>query len=244
MTIKLPDGDVCLKVQPRERLPDKAHAALARLWKAFAYARELEIDRWEFSLPLTHLIDADVDVSDLRWLVLKGFVDHAIELTTSRDPARRFRPSVNLAFVRKSCFALSEAGALSVRGEQTDLPRSGPSISAEIVPLNIAVPHWDAERRVLRFGGEVVKQFRYRARNQEAVLAAFEEENWPFAIDDPLSPVADIPPKLRLYETIKSLNANQVSRLLRFRGDGSGEHVCCEAYLAAALAAKKHGRAA
>ncbi len=87
-------------------------------------------------------------------------------------------------------------------------------------------PHWDAEYRVLRLGQCVVKEYRVPCRNQEAVLAAFQEEGWPHRIDDPLSPQGDIEPKSRLHDTIKSLNGHHKERLIRFRGDGTGEGVC------------------
>jgi hypothetical protein len=44
-------------------------------------------------------------------------------------------------------------------------------------------------------------------------------------VDDPLSPVADYDPKRRLRDTIKCLNLNQAARLIRFRGDGTGQRV-------------------
>ena len=65
--------------------------------------------------------------------------------------------------------------------------------------------------------------------NQQAILVAFEEEGWPRSIDDPLP---YIPTKRlnkeRLHATIRCLNANQANRLLRFRGDGTGERVLWE----------------
>jgi hypothetical protein len=60
---------------------------------------------------------------------------------------------------------------------------------------------------------------------QEAILMAFEEEKWPPRIDDPLPGNADLLPKRRLHDTIKSLNRNQKNCLVRFMGDGTGEGV-------------------
>ncbi|MBI3406825.1 MAG: hypothetical protein HY040_00525 [Planctomycetes bacterium] len=53
-------------------------------------------------------------------------------------------------------------------------------------------------------------------------MAAFEEENWPVHLDDPLSPTREIDPKQRLHDAISRLNRNQKNRLLRFEGDGTG----------------------
>jgi hypothetical protein len=91
-----------------------------------------------------------------------------------------------------------------------------------------SLPQWDAEHRALRVGEWVVKEYRVPCRNQEAVLAAFQEEGWPHRIHDPLPPHGDIEPKCRLHDTIKRLNRHHKDRLIRFRGDGTGEGVCWE----------------
>jgi hypothetical protein len=103
--------------------------------------------------------------------------------------------------------------------------RVKPSRSATVARI---VPQWDAMRRELIVGGQVVKRFRVPARNQEAVLVAFEEEGWPHRVYDPLSPDGDTDTKQRLRETIKALNGHRLARIIRFRGDGTGEGVCWE----------------
>jgi hypothetical protein len=87
-------------------------------------------------------------------------------------------------------------------------------------------PHWDSAARVLTLQGAVVKEFREPSRNQELVLAAFEEEGWPQGIDDPIPPGGEIPSKRRLRSTIWSLNRHQKENRLRFSGDGTAEGVC------------------
>jgi len=89
-------------------------------------------------------------------------------------------------------------------------------------------PHWDAMRRELIVGGQVVKRFRRPAPNQEAVISAFEEEGWPPAIFDPLPPDAEQDCKQRLHNTIKALNHSRLARVIRFRGDGTGQRVVWE----------------
>ena len=89
-------------------------------------------------------------------------------------------------------------------------------------------PAWDAVRRELRLGGLLIKRFRVPALNQQLILAAFEELGWPQGIDDPLPPTADKHPKERLHEAIDRLNRSQQNRLIRFRGDGTGEGILWE----------------
>ena len=46
------------------------------------------------------------------------------------------------------------------------------------------LPRWNADARILRFKGTVVKRFTKPANNQEHVLTAFAEEGEPEHIDD------------------------------------------------------------
>jgi hypothetical protein len=86
-------------------------------------------------------------------------------------------------------------------------------------------PHWDRLRRELWVGGVLIKSFRVPAEIQETILAAFEEDGWPFRIDDPLPQAPDINPKRRLHAAIQCLNRNQKAPLLHFCGDGRGRGV-------------------
>ena len=90
-------------------------------------------------------------------------------------------------------------------------------------------PEWDCGHRELRYKGRIVKRFRVPAVNQIAVLEAFQEDGWPEFIDDPIPPAEGQDPKQRLNVTIKSLNRNQVNRLIRFHGNGDGVQVYWEA---------------
>jgi hypothetical protein len=200
-------------------------AALAQLAKAHDYARDLQCDLWEFAVEIDRLLALPVSTSDLRWLIRKGYVEHAREITHSGDLARKFQPANNLAFSRATCFLATQSGLAFARAKAGLNGHSNPAALAK-PPLSapLSLPQWDRESRVLYVGPRVVKEFRVRSPNQESVLAAFEEEGWPRYIDDPLSP-SDQCPKHRLRDTIKGLNANQRNRLLRFRGDGTGERV-------------------
>ncbi len=86
----------------------------------------------------------------------------------------------------------------------------------------------DADSRTFMVGEHLVKQFRVPSQNQEAVLNAFQEEGWPRFVDDPLTPLPNRQPKQRLRDTIKCLNLNQITRAIRFRGDGTGQRVAWE----------------
>jgi hypothetical protein len=203
---------------------------IAQLAEAGACARRMGCDPWEFAIELEVLIAEGVMANDLRWLVKKGYIEHAQEVTRARDTIRRFRSCCNLGFSKRTCFVLTAAGALMATGHDS-APISNSSepsvirIQQNAQKLDRSVPSWDCDRRVLCAVGCIVKQYKVPSPSQEAILAAFEEEGWPSAIDDPLPPHAEQDSKRRLRNTIQSLNANQKNSLLRFRGDGSGQRI-------------------
>jgi hypothetical protein len=202
-----------MRTQQRTNLPDGARAALAQLGKAFAYAQDLNIDPWEFALPLAHLLDFGVDKADLRWLVLNGYV-------TFRDRARRFQPGPNAAVSVDPRFLPTEAGVWAAGATGEAAP--------EIVSFSLQQPRWDSEHRILYLGWNIVKRYKRPSPNQDIVLGAFEEEGWPSHIYDPLPPKHEVVRKLRLHATVEWLNRNQEARLMRFRGDGTGDGICWE----------------
>ena len=219
-----------MKAHLQAHLPGEAQAVLAALWKASACARDLEIDPWEFALPLLHFVHRGVDKSDLRWLVLHGYV-------TFRNRGGRIQLGTNVATCSDPRFLITEAGALvaSPRAAGAGSLPGRSSDSVDIISLGSHLPRWDRKHRQLSFDGCVVKRFRLPAGNQEAVLSAFEEEGWPPSIDDPLPFVPKLSAKERLHVTIRHLNANQQNRLIRFRGNGTGEAVLWEPMVASAV---------
>lgn len=189
--------------------------ALEQLAKARDYTRQLQCDPWEFAVEIDRLTSLGVTTSDLRWLVRKGCVEHAREVTRPGDPARKFEWSKNLAFSKETCFVMAGAASALDMGQMIVK-----------VPRAALTPRWDADERILYLGDQIVKEFRLRSSpNQEAILSAFQEEGWPHYVDDPLSPVADQNPKNRLRDTIRWLNGKQKNHLIRFSGDGTGERV-------------------
>jgi hypothetical protein len=85
---------------------------------------------------------------------------------------------------------------------RTELWRSSQIVSETVKPI------WDPQRRELKYGNAVVKQFRQRAKNQEKVLAAFHKRNWRARIEDPLPADPDIDTRQRLADAVRGLNCN------------------------------------
>jgi hypothetical protein len=201
--------------------------ALQILLEAHQYAHDLKCDVWQFAVEIDTLSALGLTNNDLRWLLHQNYVDQAREVTEDGNHLRQFGPNGGRKIDAFSRFILTPAGVLlSQSASDCELTScvDGPSLSVGPKCL-LHLPTWDKDRRILRFGPELVKQFKTPAPNQEVVLAAFEEEGWPVRIDDPLPMHPAIDPKRRLHDTINSLNRNQLVRRLRFIGNGCGEAI-------------------
>lgn len=219
--------------------------ALRELLAAYMYSQQANHGVWDFAVTVDELRSRGLTESDLRWLVCEGIVQHACEVTRIGDDTRQFQPTHPLVFTRQDCVILTERGIEFARSlcDHHAVPEGTGTATAPLFePITVSQrelsenaprqptgrPHWEPDRHELRLNGVIVKQFKWPAANQETVLAAFQEEDWPFRIDDPLPPQPDQDPKRRLSDTVKCLNRKQRSPLIHFRGDGSGEGVIWE----------------
>lgn len=207
--------------------PDWVIQCLNVLYEAHVLAANVGRQDWDFGVEIWSLNEIGISNSRLRWLVQKGFVDHSLESESSDSKERLFEATGGLRFENSSCFIIAKPGMqqlfeaeanfqnVSIRSESTELP-------LEARPV---FPLWDPDRHELLLCGQLVKRFRHCSPNQERVLNVFQEEGWPEVIHDPLIPNGESCPKRRLNDTIKGLNHCQENRLIRFRGDGTGEGV-------------------
>lgn len=216
--------------EPLAEIPRRVAEGLLFLRESQEYAEDVGTDHWNFALELRELRSLGLTNSDLRWLAMKGYVEFGRETTLPGEATRSFHRLQGLTFTKRTCCIITPAGieaskTLHIKPAETELPHVATPQPTPAKPSPRVVPHWDADMQELRINGLIVKQFKVPAPNQEMVLAAFEEEQWPARIDDPLPPQADQDPKRRLHDTIVSLNRSHKHRLIRFMGDGSGEGV-------------------
>ncbi|MEM6468178.1 MAG: hypothetical protein AAF802_01320 [Planctomycetota bacterium] len=216
---------------------EKVARGLLILAQAYHLSVDVHRDRWQFAVEIDTLLqDADLSKSLCRWLVSKGYAEHANEVTSAGDEARRFVDGGRLAFGKQTCFTITAAGlSIAEHGPRPSQRFSAaPPASTEGGSIlnrsltsraPVARPSWDGERHELSVLGKIVKRFKHPSPNQELVLEAFEEERWPSRIDDPIPQHPDLCPKRRLNDTIKSLNNSQRNNLIRFMGDGTGRGV-------------------
>ncbi len=220
-------------------IAERFRPALETLVTAFNYADDSRTDHWQFAIGLTELQASGATLADLRWLILRGFAEHARETTIPGDAERSFRKLTPTAFPAETCFVLSPAGALNLtktlhisQNATAPIDNQAAAIGGtkeQPPPDSRLTPEWDPVRRELRYRGKILKRYRVPAQNQELVLTAFQESGWPEFIDDPLPPAAGQDSKERLQATIKSLNRNQLLHEIRFHGNGNGQQVYWEA---------------
>jgi hypothetical protein len=214
--------------------------ALLLLVDGMYYTEDLRCGAWEFAVSIAELRSAGLSDNDLRWLLRKGYVEYAIEVTQAADDVRSFRPAAGCIFSDRGCFIWTAKSPIFACSLAVDMRcdrdgQNGHSLIAEgreadrvISPRMtelVKTPTWDRDLQELRWGGHVVKQFKVPSPNQETILSAFQEEGWPPRIDDPLPPQFDQDPKRRLHDTINTLNRSQKKALIRFLGDGSGQGI-------------------
>ncbi len=213
--------------------------ALELLSLGYRYATASDASVQEYAVTFESLRDAGLNECDIRWLVSQCFAEHFIEFTLPGDPSRSFRPG-GVAISSTSCLTLTEEGFFFARQIAGGITESSPEPdrtcessgsmpeSPESGRCESSHPIWDTERQELWYQDALIKRYRLPSPNQSAILSAFEEDDWPPRIDDPLPPRADQDPKRRLHDTIRNLNRSHRRSLLRFVGDGSGMGVLWE----------------
>jgi hypothetical protein len=200
-------------------------AALALLQHARECAKDARAPRWDFALEIGQLYAAGLTITDLRWMVAKDFVEHANETSVHGNKHRSFTPGRGLNFRPTTCVLLTAKGAALAAQENAASPDEKPAANGKSHPRACLQPRWDPARRELSLGRRMVKRFHVPARNQELILSAFQDRDWPESIDDPLTGEIDIDPRTRLNDAIYRLNRKQLACLIRFHVNGNGRSV-------------------
>jgi hypothetical protein len=211
-------------------LAPPVRAGLALLLAADRAAAERQLPAWEFAVGLPSLLELGLTATDVRVLICDGHVAHRIETSGGEEQRRTFQPVASLTLNERSCLVLTDQGRQAARalGPPAGAPPAPNAHSGPAHNLAAAVPYWDQDRGRLTFLGLLVKQFQQQARNQRAVLSAFQEEHWVSRIDSPIPSCGPLLDRKRFHDTLTGLNKYQVHHLLRFRADGSGEGILWE----------------
>lgn len=228
-----PDTDVgmsiaiapSVRIDWREFIDDELKATLQKLIRLNAYAKQNGMNIDHFAVPISDFQLWGHSEMQLRVLVMEGVLKHIKETTEKNSRSRQFEKGGLNSFAKSSCFLFSDDHDETIGGLLTSNDRL-PATPA--LDLASTLPIWNPHHRKLMFYGKLVKHFRCPAHNQETILSAFQEEEWPPRISDPLPPARSLDSKQRLHDTIRSLNRNQANPLIKFGGDGTGEGIVWE----------------
>ncbi len=151
-----PDPLTHISAAMRPRL----RCALVILLEAYESAADSKRNPWDFAVEIAELHAAGLRTTDLRWLVGKGYVQHAIEKTKGGDTGRVFGKWGQLGQLRFSdrCgFVLTEAGIRAAR-----------LLQGETVLSAAETPHWDDANHTLFWRSLALHHFQKDAPYQEA----------------------------------------------------------------------------
>src|SRR5215207_8997938 len=77
--------------------PRSTRRVIGQLLKANTYAEDTGRDTWEFAVTITELRRDGVAENELRWLICRGYIQHAKEVMTTGNE-RAFDHHVSLRF--------------------------------------------------------------------------------------------------------------------------------------------------
>ncbi len=110
-----------------ELFPDSSPASFAgagresRIWPgllllrdALDRARELKHDPWEFAVHIRQLREVGLTNTDLRWLICKGYAEHALKDISAGAGRRAFLKLASLVLPEGTCFVLTARGFVLV----------------------------------------------------------------------------------------------------------------------------------
>ena len=206
------------------------NSGLVALLRAHVCAQDANASTWDFALHVSELFQNGMSMSDIRWLIAKGFAEHGQEISVFGNPHRSFLRVDGLVIDIASCLVLTPSGvnlAETVCRQSCATSESWPQTTKQST-FSAHTPYWDSGRRELSVAGTIIKRFRVPAQNQELILSAFQEEGWPHHIYDPLPTNRKINTHVRLHDAINRLNGCQKLPLVRFHGNGSGNGISWE----------------
>ena len=105
------DGNSSPGAQTTPPIDASMMTGLTMLRQSWIYAEDSKEDLWDFALEIDVLYESGLTISDLRWLVCKGYVQHGEETSAYGDRHRSFKPSDGLNFANSTCFVLTQTGA-------------------------------------------------------------------------------------------------------------------------------------
>jgi len=91
------------------------------LLESYDLAKDSDSRVWGFAVDISHLREAGLRDSHFRWMVTKGYVEHAEEITSPGRDGRAFRRTGVGSFSNSTCFVLTEVGCEFAKHMQKDI---------------------------------------------------------------------------------------------------------------------------
>jgi len=195
-------------------------------------AREARQRRWsprQNPIPLLSLHPDRVGSSVVLWLLYQSHIIFQYPGSRNGDSCPDACGSQRFNRAESGGFALTETGETFAEkflsftrdpAKEEAMKKAGQSLR-----LGRLTPCYDRDCRLFTWGRHILKHFRQPSYNQELILCAGEELDWPAWFDDPLPLKHGTNPKTRLHDTLKDLNRRQTMQLVHFMGDGTGRRV-------------------
>src|SRR4051812_19876945 len=99
-------GNVSQITDDGRRQQQLTEHVINRLRRASNYAEDTGRNVWEFAVTIAELRRDGVSENELRWLVCRGYIEHATEIITTSGSEREFDRNVNLRFCKNTAFVL------------------------------------------------------------------------------------------------------------------------------------------
>jgi hypothetical protein len=204
--------------------------AYAELLAPCADAQKRQTDSHVNAVLISQLHARGCGDAVLLWLLYRDHLEHWQPASRRSGRVRDPRPVNSVRLLETSSLALTHAGEAFAKRLLADAGAPPDTEEDELAwdeaPLGRLIPKYDGDNRVFAWGQHVIKCFRQPSENQEGILAAAEELGWPLWFDDPLPRHSRMNAKLRLHDTIKNLNRNQLKRLVPTAAAGGSAGSC------------------
>ena len=194
-------------VESFHELAAKAWASLPESQKSEVFGEEprlKELDSCDFRGPILYVV----------WLL---FVYRRLqELPNIVSVKQHWQASGTDAVwnIRELTVGCFEASATAIGSLLSEWRKEEPHVEGEEDR-----PTWNKDTCELRYAGKLAKKLRPIADSQILILGAFQSQDWPERIENPL--LTD--DKQRMRETVRHLNER--CKGIKFRSDGTGEGI-------------------
>jgi hypothetical protein len=131
-------------------VPPSSEGRETRIWSglsllrdAWERARALKEDPWAFAVDIRQLREAGLTNTDLRWLICKGYAEHAIEDGSAGAGRRSILKVASLTLPERTCFVLTARGLLLATRKEFGVSEPPGTPVSNRPASGSSLPRWD-----------------------------------------------------------------------------------------------------